>query len=300
MPKAASSRRRRGIHSPPPTVAAFILVPFLLEAAVVFAPAIQGVLLSFTEWRGIGDPQPVGFQNYRELTDDPIFLTAFKNTIRWLLTFGGLSGLLGLSLALLLKAERRGVAVYRSLIFLPVIFSLVVTALVWRVLYAPEGLFNNALESIGLGSWGRIWLAEPRTVLYALVVASLWRSSGYIMVLYLAGLKSIDPALSEAARVDGASRWQLFRHITMPQLSGVNSVVLSVIVIDALRSFDIVYALTKGGPYNSSQLLSTFMFQTAFATGRLGYASAIAVVIFLLAVSFIVLYLVRALREDVR
>ena len=292
--------RRRGVHSLPPTVAAFILVPFLLEAAVVFAPAIQGVLLSFTEWRGIGSPNPVGLQNYRELASDPIFIVAFKNTVRWLVVFGGLSGLLGLSLALLLKAERRGVAVYRSLIFLPVIFSLVVTALVWRVLYAPEGLFNNALQAVGLRSWGHIWLAEPRTVLYALVVASLWRSSGYIMVLYLAGLKSIDPALAEAARVDGANRRQLFRHITMPQLSGVNSVVLSVIVIDALRSFDIVYALTKGGPYNSSQLLSTFMFQTAFATGRLGYASAIAVVIFLLSVSFIVMYLIRALREDAR
>ena len=296
----AARRHRRGVHTLPPVVAAFILVPFLVEAAVVFAPAIQGVLLSFTEWRGIGSPKAVGLQNFRELVDDPIFRTGFTNTVRWLVAFGGLSGLLGLSLALLLRTERRGVAVYRSLIFLPVIFSLVVTALVWRVLYAPEGLFNNALQAIGLGSWGHIWLAEPDTVLYALVVASLWRSSGYIMVLYLAGLKSIDPSLTEAARVDGANRWTLLRHITMPQLRGVNSVVLSVIVIDALRSFDIVYALTKGGPYNSSQLLSTFMFQTAFATGRLGYASAIAVVIFLLAVGFIVLYLIRALREEAR
>jgi multiple sugar transport system permease protein len=293
-------RNRRRVDSLPRPVAAFILVPFLLEAIVVFAPAVQGVLLSFTEWRGVGTPNPVGLDNFRELTNDPIFRKGFANTVRWLIVFGGLSGVLGLSLALLLRAERRGVAVYRSLIFLPVIFSLVVTALVWRVLYAPEGLFNNTLQAVGLGSLGRIWLAEPKTVLYALVVASLWRSSGYIMVLYLAGLKSIDPALTEAARVDGANRRQLFRHITMPQLRGVNSVVISVIVIDALRSFDIVYALTKGGPYNSSQLLSTYMFQTAFATGRLGYASSIAVVIFLLSISFIVIYLVRALREDAK
>jgi multiple sugar transport system permease protein len=297
---SVSARHRRRVDSLPPTVAAFILVPFLIEAAIVFAPAIQGILLSFKEWRGVGSPKSVGLQNFRELSDDPIFAVAFKNTVRWMFVFGGLSGLLGLSLALFLKGQRRGVAVYRSLIFLPVIFSLVVTALVWRVLYAPEGLFNNALQAVGLKSWGHIWLAEPNTVLYALVVASLWRSSGYIMVLFLAGLKSIDPVLTEAARVDGASRWQLFRHITMPQLRGVTSVVLSVIVIDALRSFDIVWALTKGGPYNSSQLLSTFMFQTAFATGRLGYASAIAAVVFLLAVSFIVLYLIRALREEAK
>jgi multiple sugar transport system permease protein len=297
---AVVKQHRRRVDSLPPMVAAFILIPFLFEALVVFAPAIQGVLLSFTEWRGIGSPKAVGLANFRELTDDPIFIKGFKNTVRWLVVFGGLSGVLGLSLALLLRAQRRGVAVYRALIFLPVIFSLVVTALVWRVLYAPEGLFNNALQAVGLKSSGRIWLAEERTVLYALIVASLWRSSGYIMVLYLAGLKSIDPALTEAARVDGASRGQLLRHITMPQLRGVNSVVVSVIVIDALRSFDIVWALTKGGPYNSSQLLSTYMFQTAFATGRLGYASSIAVVIFMLAIGFIVLYLIRALREDVK
>jgi multiple sugar transport system permease protein len=295
-----SERHRRRVDSLPPMVTAFILVPFLLEAAVVFAPAIQGVLLSFTEWKGLGNPTPVGLQNFRSLTEDPIFITGFKNTVRWLVIFGGLSGLLGLGLALLLRAQRRGVAVYRSLIFLPVIFSLVVTALVWRVLYAPEGLFNNALQAVGLESSERIWLADERTVLYALIVASLWRSAGYIMVLYLAGLKSIDPALTEAARVDGANRRQMLRHITMPQLRGVNSVVISVIVIDALRSFDIVWALTKGGPYNSSQLLSTYMFQTAFTTGRLGYASSIAVVIFLLAITFIVLYLIRALREDVK
>jgi ABC-type sugar transport system permease subunit len=116
-------------------------------------------------------------------------------------------------------------------------------------------------------------------------------------VLYLAGLKGIDPALYEAATVDGASRWQRFRHVTLPQLRPVNAVVLSVIVIDSLRSFDVVWALTQGGPYHSSELLSTYMYSTAFQSLRLGYGSALAVVIFVLAFGVIVGYLVRAFRE---
>jgi multiple sugar transport system permease protein len=118
------------------------------------------------------------------------------------------------------------------------------------------------------------------------------------MVLYLAGLKSCDPALEEAAAVDGANRWQRFWHVVMPQLAGVNTVVFAVTVIDSLRTFDIVWAMTRGGPYDSTQLLSTYMFQQGFTLVNLGYGSAIAVVIFLLAIGFIITYLVRATRED--
>jgi multiple sugar transport system permease protein/raffinose/stachyose/melibiose transport system permease protein len=118
------------------------------------------------------------------------------------------------------------------------------------------------------------------------------------MVLYLAGLKAVDPSLYEAARVDGASAWQRTRYVTIPQLKGVNSVVLSVIVIDSLRSFDIVWSMTRGGPYHSSELLSTYMYSTAFQSTQLGYASAIAVVIFILALAVILGYLIRAFREE--
>jgi multiple sugar transport system permease protein len=164
-------------------------------------------------------------------------------------------------------------------------------------MYQPDGLINNLLGSVGLQDWQRSWLADPDTALYAVIVPALWRQIGYIMVLYLAGLKGIDPVLYEAATVDGASAWQKFTNITLPQLKSVNSVVLSVIVIDSLRSFDVVWALTRGGPFHSSELLSTYMYATAFQSLRLGYASALAVVIFLLAFGVIVGYLVRAFRE---
>ncbi|MEK8108347.1 sugar ABC transporter permease [Micromonospora sp. M12] len=147
-------------------------------------------------------------------------------------------------------------------------FSLVVTALVWRVFYQPDGIADTLLRAVGLESLIRPWLADPQTALYAVILPALWRQIGYVMVLFLAGLKAIDPALHEAARMDGANSWQRLRHVTIPS-SGVNAVVLSVIVIDSLRSFDIVWSLTKGGPYHSSELLSTYMYSTAFQSLRL-------------------------------
>jgi multiple sugar transport system permease protein/raffinose/stachyose/melibiose transport system permease protein len=287
-------RRRKRVS---PLLLAFVLVPLAVEGFWVFWPAIQGVLLSFTSWDGITAPRTVGLGNYAEMVSDPTFLSALWNTVLWLVLFGGLSAVCGLGMAMLLVKERRGVGFYRSALFTPVVFSLVATSLIWQAIYQPDGLINNVLGFFGLESWQHAWLADPDTAFYAVIVPALWRQIGYIMVLYLAGLKGIDPVLYEAATVDGASAWQRFTKITLPQLSSVNSVVLSVIVIDSLRSFDVVWALTRGGPFHSSELLSTYMYSTAFQTLRLGYASALAVVIFLLAFGVIVGYLVRAFRE---
>ncbi|MET8329563.1 sugar ABC transporter permease [Streptomyces sp. NPDC005181] len=296
MALIGSSRRPRATRVPP-VVLAFVLLPLLAEAFWVFWPAIQGFYLSFTSWDGLSNPTFVGFDNFTEMLNDPVFRTATWNTVLWLVLFGGLSAVLGLGAALLLQQDRRGVGFYRASLFLPVVFSLVATALVWQAMYQPDGLINNVLDSIGLGSWKHAWLADQDTAFYAVIVPALWRQVGYVMVLYIAGLKGIDPVLYEAAKVDGASRVQQFRHITLPQLKSVNAVVLSVIVIDSLRSFDVVWALTRGGPYHSSELLSTYMFSTSFQSLRLGYGSALAVVIFLLAFGVIASYLVRAFRE---
>jgi multiple sugar transport system permease protein/raffinose/stachyose/melibiose transport system permease protein len=191
------------------------------------------------------------------------------------------------------------VGLYRSAIYLPMVFSLAVTGLFWRVQYQPDGSVNTLLGAVGLSGWERQWLADPHTALYAVLVAAVWRQVGYVMVLYLAGLKGTDPTLDDAAATDGASAWQRFRFVIWPQLRGVNTVVFAVTVIDSLRTFDIVWAMTQGGPYHSSELLSTYMFQQGFTFLNLGYASAIAVVIFALALVFIITYLVRATRDEV-
>ncbi|MGW7542661.1 carbohydrate ABC transporter permease [Streptomyces sp. NPDC054770] len=292
-----SGRRPRGPRRTPPMVLAFVLVPLLAEALWVFWPALQGFYLALTKWDGVSPPQFVGLDNFREMAHDDVFRSALGHTVLWLVLFGGLSAVLGLAAALLLQQERRGVGFYRAALFLPVVFSLVATALVWQAIYQPDGVLNRVLGGVGLGSLRHAWLADQDTALYAVIVPALWRQIGYVMVLYLAGLKGIDPALYEAAKVDGASAWQRFRHVTLPQLRSVNAVVLSVIIIDSLRSFDVVWSLTRGGPYHSSELLSTYMYSTAFQSLRLGYGSALAVVIFVLAFGVIASYLVRAFRE---
>jgi multiple sugar transport system permease protein len=261
-------RRRFGRRSVtrrvPLVVWVLLLVPLLVELAWVFWPAFNSFQLSFTKWSGVGAAEPIGLKNYQTLLIDPIFHTAITNNVIWIVAFGGLSVVIGLALAVALNKPRRGVGVYRSGIYLPMVFSLAVTGLFWRVLYQPDGAINAVLAAI----------------------------------LYLAGLKGCDPSLEEAAAVDGASWWQRFRYIVFPQLRNVNTVIFAVTVIDSLRTFDIVWAMTRGGPYNSTQLLSTYMYQVGFTQVNLGYGSAIAVVIFLLAIAFIITYLVRATREE--
>ncbi len=299
----SGATRRRGRRRPasarvPPVVWGLLLVPLAIEMFWVFWPAFNSFQLSFTKWNGVGAAQPVGLQNYRALLIDPIFQTAIRNNAIWIIAFGGISVVLGLTLAVALNRPRRGVGVYRSAIYLPMVFSLAVSGLFWRVLYQPDGPINAALAAIGIDTGQQQWLADPTTALGAILVAAVWRQAGYIMVLYLAGLKGCDPQLEEAAAVDGASRWQRFTHVVMPQLRNVNTVVFAVTVIDSLRTFDIVWAMTRGGPYNSTQLLSTYMYQVGFTLVNLGYGSAIAVVIFVLAIAFIITYLARATRED--
>ncbi|WP_158866369.1 carbohydrate ABC transporter permease [Leifsonia sp. AG29] len=289
---------RRRVSVPPPVVVLLVLVPFLLEAVGVFWPAINGIAISFLKWNGFAPPQNVGLENYTRMFSDPVFFTALKNTGLWLVLFGGISFVGGLAAALLLQSERRGVGLYRTALFLPIVFSLVVTAMIWNAIYQPNGMLNTLLDAVGLGSLKHVWLGDPSTALYAVIVAALWRQIGYVMILFIAGLKAIDPSLIEAARVDGANWGQRLRYVVLPQLRSVNLVVLSVLVIDALRSFDIVWSMTGGGPYRSTELLSTYMFSTAFTSRQLGYGSALAVVIFLLAVGVIISYLVRAFSES--
>ena len=265
---------------------------------MVFWPAIQGFYISLTNWNGVSSPTFAGLGNYSRMFGDAVFRKALENTAIWLGLFGGVSAAGGLGCALFLQRERRGIAIYRAALFLPVVFSLTATALMWQTLYQPNGMVNGLLSAVGLGGWQHAWLANSGTALYAQIVPAIWREVGYVMVLFLAGLKGIDPVLYEAAKVDGASAWQQFRNVTLPQLRSVNAVVLSVIVIDSLRSFDVVWALTQGGPYNSSQLLSTYMYQTAFVNTDYGYGCALAVAIFVLAFGVIVTYLIRAFKES--
>ncbi|WP_163510841.1 carbohydrate ABC transporter permease [Fodinicola acaciae] len=299
MTMAASRVVRRPVRGRVPwPVWLFLLVPAAVELGWVFWPGINSFYLSMTKWNGLGAPLSVGLKNFTDLFADDVFRQALGNNVIWAIGFGALSVAGGLALAVALNRPRRGVGIYRSAIYLPMVFSLAVTGLFWRVLYQPDGTINATLGLVGLTSWQHQWLADPKTALYAVLVAAVWRQVGYVMVLYLAGLKGCDPSLDDAAAVDGTTAWQRFWYVVWPQLRGVNTVVFAVTVIDSLRTFDIVWAMTGGGPYHSSELLSTYMFEQGFTFLNLGYASAIAVVIFALAILFIITYLVRATRQE--
>jgi len=297
----AAAQRRRGpfrsaradVRTVPAVVWLFLLLGAGTEFFWVAWPTINTFYYSFTQWDGIGTKHFVGVANYRALLDDPVFQKAFTDTLIWVAGFGTLSLVLGFAFALALNKPRPGVSAYRALIYLPLVFSLVVTGLFWQTMYRPGGPLDTLMQAAGLGSLQQQWLTNPHIVLYALLVAAVWHEVGYIMVLYLAGLKATDPGLDEAAQIDGAGRLQRLFSITLPQLREVNLIVLAIIVIDSLRTFDIVWVMTGGGPDNASQLLSTDMYTEAFTDLQVGYASAIAVIIFLLTVGFVVFLVSR-------
>jgi multiple sugar transport system permease protein len=201
---APVQRRRAGPRKVPVVVWVFLAVPAAVELGMVFWPALNSFYLSLTTWNGVGAAQPVGLANFRDLAGDQIFIDALQNNVIWAIGFGGLSVLGGLALALALNRPRRGVGLYRSAIYLPMVFSLAVTGLFWRAQYQPDVTINTLLGAVGLESVERQWLADPDTALYAVLIAAVWRQVGYVMVLYLAGLKGTDPTLDDAAEVDGA------------------------------------------------------------------------------------------------
>ena len=198
-------------------------------------------------------------------------------------------------LAVLLDRELRGKRIYQSVFFLPVVLSLAVVGFIWTLQYGPsDGFINNAL---GLVKSGNIidWLGNPAINLYAILVAASWRHIGYIMVLYLAGLKSVDPSLREAAKVDGATEWQTFFSVVLPVMAPINVIIVVVTAIEALRAFDLAYIINRGK--NGLELLSVLITNNSISEASLvGFGSAIAVILLVISLGPIVLYLTRVMR----
>ena len=277
-------------------------IPSLVHIALVWVPALGSVGLSFTSWDGIGglaDIDWVGVQNYVDIfTRYPRFWPALRHNLVWLLFLLVLPTVAGLLLAVLLDRQLRFGRIYQSALYLPMVLSLALVGFIWQLIYQPEhGLLNNVL---GIAASDPVnWLGDPDINLYAVLVAAGWRHTGYIMLLYLAGLKSVDPALKEAAALDGANAWQTFFRVTFPVLRPVNVVVLVVTVIEGLRAFDIVYVINKGR--NGLELLSVLVTDNIIGeSSRIGWGSALAVVLLLISLGFIITYLIQVFREEER
>ena len=281
-------------------LALMVGVPLALDLLLIWGPTLASIGLSLTDWSGFGaitSENFVGLKNYQNLFTSYIFFRpALAHNLIWLAFLTFISTPFGMFLAVLLDREMRGTRIYQSIFFLPVVLALVVVGFIWELQYAPsEGFINNFL---GLTANHRIidWLGNPRINLLAALVAASWRHVGYIMVLYLAGLKSVDPSLREAAAIDGANQRQAFLHVVFPVMAPINVIIVVVTIIESLRAFDIAYIINRGK--NGLELLSILITNNSISEASLvGFGSAIAVVLLVISLGPIVLYLSRVMRD---
>ena len=281
-------------------IAVMVGVPTLVVGAFIWFPTVASVLLSFTNWDGIGGVGTahwVGLENYRQITSIyPPFWPAVEHNAIWLAFLTVVATPFGLFLAYQLDKNIRGTRIYQSVFFLPVVLSLAIIGFIWQLIYSPtQGLINN-LTGHATGTHVIDWLGNPKLNLWAVLVAVGWRHVGYIMVLYLAGLKAIDPSLREAAAIDGAGEWHAFRTVVFPALRPINIVIVVVTVIEALRAFDIVYIINNGR--NGLELLSVLVTDNIIGeASRIGYGSAIAVILIMISIIPIVVFVWNSFQE---
>lgn len=277
----------------------FLIVPMLLFLVWVIGPMIYTFYLSFTNWDGVSAAQFIGVKNYVLLFKDPIFRIALVNNVKWLVSLTTVPVVLGLALAMALNSNIPGARIFKTAVFMPYVLSFVIAGMIFGWMYHPAGgLLNSTLHAMGLDFMAAGWLSDPKLATWCIIVAAIWRQVGYIMILYLAGLQSVDPTLIDAARVDGCSSWQLFRRVIFPLLGPVTVIIMTISIIDSLRSFDLVFVMTRGGPANSSSVLANFMYIESFNNYKMGYGAAISVILFLISAVFIFIYLWRMLRTE--
>lgn len=275
-------------------------VPTFLVVFFLAIPALLSILLSFSTWNGIGLDRIkwVGFQNYeRILTAYDQFWAALTHNLIWLAFFILIATPLGIFFAVLLDKNIKGTRVYQSALYMPVVLSLAIIGFIWQLQYSPtQGFINGALDRTDQDNIIN-WLGDKNLNLWAMLVAASWRQVGYVMILYLAGLKAFDPSLREAAQIDGANERQTFFRVVFPVLAPINVVILVITVIESLRAFDLVYITNRG--LNGLELLSVLVTNTILGeTARVGFGSAIAVILLLISVGPILLFLSQAWRAQ--
>ena len=261
----------------------FLLPAFAVYAAFALYPLGRAAQFSLFEWRGFGSSTFVGLDNYVDLAGDTAFRAAIGNALVLILFYAVIPLVVGLVLAAVLRrGQVRGMGVFRTVIFLPQVIALVVVAVAWRQIYSPVGPLNQLLDAVGLGALARGWLGDPSTALIAVGVIGTWIEMGLVMLLMLSGMSRIPQELFEAARLDGAGPVKEFFAIILPAVRGEITVALVLTIIAALKTFDLVYMTTSGGPGNSTTVPSYEVYFRAFDLREVGSASAVAIVLTLL------------------
>jgi multiple sugar transport system permease protein len=275
-------------------------IPTIVHVLFVWIPALGSIALSFSRWNGIGgfeDIEWIGVSNYVEIfTEYPRFWPAVQHNLIWLVFLLVVPTCAGLLLAVLLDREIKGSRIYQSALYMPMVLSLALIGFIWQLIYTPDGGLLNSV--LGLDK-PIDFIGDSDINLYAVLVAAAWRHTGYIMLLYLAGLKGVDPSLKEAAALDGASATQTFFRVTFPVMKPVNIVVAVVTVIEALRAFDIVYVINKGR--NGLELLSVLVTDNIIGeASRIGRGSAVAVILLTISLGVIIPYLYQVFSKENR
>jgi len=279
---------------------AMVGIPLFLDILLIWWPTFTSLYYSLTNWDGVGDITSqnfVGLKNYQFLLSGGYFQfwPAVEHNFIWLAWLTFVATPLGIFFAVLLDRDIRGTRFYQSVFYLPVVLSLVVVGFIWELQFAPtEGFINNAF---GLVKTGRIidWLGNPHINLFAVLVAASWRHVGYMMVIYLAGLKSVDPTLREAAKVDGANEVQTFFRVVFPVMAPINTVIVVLTAIESLRAFDLAFIINQGK--SGLELLSILITNNSISEStRVGFGSAIAVILLVISLGPIVAFLSQAMK----
>jgi multiple sugar transport system permease protein len=278
------------------TVFLMLIVPIALVLWLVVVPAIATVLLGFTRWEGIGGLDTIkwiGGENYKNIfTIYPPFEPAIKHNLIWLAVLFVFPTPLGIFMAVLLDKEMKGSRFYQSAFFLPVVLSLALVGFLWQLIYSPDqGLINE------ITGGDTDWYGDPSLNLWAVLVATCWKQTGYVMLLYLAGLKAVDPSLREAATVDGASEVQTFFRVIIPVMRPINVIILVITFIESLRAFDIVWVVNKGR--NGLELIAALVTSNIVGeASRIGFGSALATIMLLISTIFVAIYLRVVMKEE--
>lgn len=278
---------------------AFLALPALLFVTFYIYPVISSIGLSLHDWDGFSPRMRfVGLTNYTVLAGQPRFLHAIFNNILWVVFMLIVPTGIGLLLATILDRGIRGEKAFRIIFFLPFTIPAVAVAAIWRWMYEPDnGLVTTVMNLLGLGSFAQNWLGDPSVVNFSLMGTVAWWTTGFAFLVFFAGLRNIPTECIEAARMEGATPWQVFWKVSFPLLWPSTIIVLGMAAIDAMRLFDVVWSMTKGGPAYSSEVLATQMYDLAFGRFDMGRASAVAVYLFIIAGIIIMPYIVYMSRR---
>ena len=269
-------------------------------SVLVIWPLLSSFYYSFTNWNGFNrDYEFLGLRNFAKIWTDRLFFDAIVNTTIWMAAALVLPTLTGLFLALLLDRQVRGARIFKTVFYLPICLSAIVVGQIWIWIYQPDwGLLNTFVKLAVNPDFNYAWLARPDSALFAVIVAWSWQQTGLSMVIYLAGLTSIPSEMLEVCEIEGATVWQRIWRVVIPLLTPSTVVVVALSMINSLKGFDILYIMTGGGPFNSSDTLAMHMYNESFKKYLMGYGSAISVVLFLIALTIIGVYFRQLKKVD--